>query len=169
MSNKRIDLTLYEGHTKGDPNDNPDSWRVVGDGFVMNGTSPQPRYIGYIRHSNFEPDIPATHEPLSTADANLVADGPLLLAELKRHYDAIDDLTWRHMQVLRERKDLRDSVLSMAKKADFQRNRIESLIDALRIIRDDLDEAIAQGHLPIKSADGIDVTKIRNFANDATQ
>ena len=90
MSN-RIDLTLYEGHTKGDPNDNPDSWRVVGDGFVMNGTSPQLRYIGYIRHSNFEPDIPATQEPLSRADANLIADGPLLLAELKRSYEELDE------------------------------------------------------------------------------
>ena len=36
-------------------------------------------------------------------------------------------------------------------------------------LRDDLDEAIAQGHLPIKSTDGIDATKIRNFANDASQ
>ena len=92
MSKKRIDLTLYEGHTKGDPNDNPDSWRVVGDGFVMNGTSPQPRYIGYIRHSNFEPDIPAKQEPLSLADANLIADGPLLVEELKRCYRIIDIL-----------------------------------------------------------------------------
>ena len=89
MSNERIDLTLYEGHTKGDPNDNPDSWRVVGDGFVTNGTSPQPRYIGYIRPSNFEPDI---IEPLSEADANLIADGPLLLAELKRMYELEDKL-----------------------------------------------------------------------------
>jgi hypothetical protein len=47
--------------------------------------------------------------------------------------------------------------------------REDELLDALRIIRDDLDEAIAQGHLPIKSTDGIDATKIRNFANDATQ
>ena len=97
MSN-RIDLTQYEGHTKGDPNDNPDSWRVVGDGvehnFVMNGTHPQPRYIGYIRHSNFEPDIPAKREPLSLADANLIADGPLLLAELKRLYAFEDELAY---------------------------------------------------------------------------
>ena len=92
MSNERIDLTLYEGHTKGDPRDNPDSWRVVGDGFVMNGTHPQPRYIGYIRHSNFEPHIPAKREPLSEADANLIADGPLLLAELKRCYEELDFL-----------------------------------------------------------------------------
>ena len=64
-------------------------------------------------------------------------------------------LTWRHAQVLKEREDLH--------------NIVSLQIDALQIIRDDLDEAIAQGHLPIKSADGIDATKIRNFANDATQ
>jgi len=131
---KRIDLTIYEGHTKGDPNDNPDSWRVVGDGFVMNGTSPQPRYIGYIRHSNFQPDILATLEPLSTADANLIADAPLLLAELKKMY---------------------------AREAE--------LLDALRIIRDDLDEAIDKGHVAAHATNGNDVTKIRNFANDASQ
>ena len=47
--------------------------------------------------------------------------------------------------------------------------REDELLDALRIIRIDLNEAIAQGHLPITSTHGIDVTKIRNFANDATQ
>ena len=97
---KRIDLSLYEGHTKGDKHD-PDSWRVVGDGFVMNGPSPQPRYIGYIRHSNFKPDIPATREPLSEADANLIADGPLLLAELKRMYERETELLTA-LQVIKE-------------------------------------------------------------------
>ena len=47
--------------------------------------------------------------------------------------------------------------------------REDELLGALRIVRDDLDEAIAQGHLPITSTDGIDATKIRNFANDASQ
>jgi len=78
-----------------------------------------------------------------------------LITELKRCYNVIDGLTWRHAQVLKEREDLH--------------NIVSLQIDALQIIRDDLDEAIAQGHLPIKSADGIDATKIRNFANDATQ
>ena len=113
--------------------------------------------------------IKTGRDNFSLEEAETIAKLPTLIAELKRCYDAIDGLTWRHMQVLRERKDLRDSGLSMAKKADFQGNRIESLIDALRIIRDDLNEAIAQGHLPITSTHGIDVTKIRNFANDATQ
>ena len=47
--------------------------------------------------------------------------------------------------------------------------REDELLEALRIIRDDLDEAIAQGNLPITSTNGIDATKIRNFANDASQ
>ena len=44
-----------------------------------------------------------------------------------------------------------------------------ALLDALRIIRDDLDEAIDTGHVAIHATNGVDVTKIRNLANDATQ
>jgi hypothetical protein len=39
----------------------------------------------------------------------------------------------------------------------------------LRIIRDDLNEGMAQGHLPIESTHGVSARKIRNFANDASQ
>ena len=45
--------------------------------------------------------------------------------------------------------------------------REDELLDALRIIRDDLDDAISQGNIAIEATNGIDVTKIRNFANDA--
>ena len=101
--------------------------------------------------------------PWTTADLKIILD------EVARCYKSIDDLKWKNMQLLRERKDLRDEGLRLARKIDSQDTRIKSLLDALRIMRDDLDEAIAQGHLPIKSADGIDATKIRNFANDASQ
>jgi len=47
--------------------------------------------------------------------------------------------------------------------------REDSLLDALRIIRDDLNEGMAQGHLPIESTHGVSARKIRNFANDASQ
>ena len=47
--------------------------------------------------------------------------------------------------------------------------REDALLDALRIIRDDLDEAIDTGHVAIHATNGVDVTKIRNLANDATQ
>jgi len=47
--------------------------------------------------------------------------------------------------------------------------REDKLLEALRIIRDDLNEGMAQGHLPIESTHGVSVRKIRNFANDASQ
>lgn len=47
--------------------------------------------------------------------------------------------------------------------------REDSLLYALRIIRDDLDEAIDKGHVAVHATNGNDVTKIRNFANDASQ
>ena len=47
---------------------------------------------------------------------------------------------------------------------------VKRLREALQIIKQDLDTAIAQGHIPIiqTATHGIDVTKIRNFANDAS-
>jgi len=45
--------------------------------------------------------------------------------------------------------------------------REDELLDALRIIKEDCETGIAQGNIPIKATNGIDLTKIRNFANDA--
>lgn len=45
---------------------------------------------------------------------------------------------------------------------------VERLREALQIITEDLDSAIAQGHIAIIATHGIDVTEIRNFANDAS-
>jgi len=47
-------------------------------------------------------------------------------------------------------------------------NEAKWLREALQIITKDLDSAIAQGHIPIRATDEIDVTKIRNFAHDAS-
>ncbi|WP_287009732.1 hypothetical protein [Alteromonas sp.] len=47
--------------------------------------------------------------------------------------------------------------------------REDTLLSALRIIRDDLNDGMAQGHLPIESTHGVSARKIRNFANDASQ
>jgi hypothetical protein len=156
MSNERIDLNQFEAITKG-------KWEVI-------DTPAGGIDIG-VRHSGGHSPVVTFTQGMGeqvrkierdVADMNAIAAVPELIAELK-------DLRWKHMQVLKQRKDLRDEGLRMAKKLDSDGNLIESLIDALRIIRDDLDEGIAQGHLPIKSTDGIDATKIRNFANDATQ
>ena len=74
-----INTDKYEGHTKGD---NEVGWRIVGDNFVMNGESPSFRYIAYVRH-----DDEMVIEPFSDADANLIADTPLLLAEVEQLYE----------------------------------------------------------------------------------
>lgn len=150
MSNERIDLNQFEAITKG-------KWEVInlpgggidiGVRYTNHGHTPIVNFTQRMGEqvSKIERDV---------ADMNAIAAVPELIAELK-------DLRWKHMQVLRERKDLRDEGLRMAKKLDSERNRIESLIDALRIIRDDLDEI---SHF----TNGVQVRKIRNFANDATQ
>jgi hypothetical protein len=47
--------------------------------------------------------------------------------------------------------------------------REDELLDALQVIKEDLETGIAQGNIPINATTGIDLTKIRNFANDASQ
>ncbi len=74
-----INTDKYKRHTKGD---NEVGWRIVGDNFVMNGESPSFRYIAYVRH-----DDEMVIEPFSDADANLIADTPLLLAEVEQLYE----------------------------------------------------------------------------------
>ena len=60
-----------------------------------------------------------------------------------------------------ELKILLDEINRMYKRED-------ELLDALRIINDDLNEGMAQGHLPIESTHGVSARKIRNFANRAS-
>jgi hypothetical protein len=49
------------------------------------------------------------------------SDLKVLLDEVTRCYKNIDDLKWKHMQVLRARKDLRDEALRLARKLDMLR------------------------------------------------
>ena len=80
--NKRIDLTQYKGHTKGD---NEVGWRI-NNNFVSNDKCPNDRYIAYVRYEGKELE----EFEFSDADANLIADAPLFVAELKRCYEEID-------------------------------------------------------------------------------
>ena len=96
----------------------------------------------------------------SLEEAVTIAKLPNLIAEVK-------DLRWKHMQLLRERKDLRDEGLRLARKIDSQEARIKSLLDAMRIVRDDLQEARAYGAYTLAQSEKLQ--KIRNFANDASQ
>jgi len=69
-----IDTDKYEGHTKGD---DEVGWRI-NNNFVSNGKCSNDRYIAYVQA--FEDKV----IEFSDADANLIADAPLLLAEVKR-------------------------------------------------------------------------------------
>jgi hypothetical protein len=61
-----------------------------------------------------------------------------------------------------ELKILLDEISRMYKRED-------ELLDALQVIKEDLETGIAQGNIPINATNGIDLTKIRNFANDASE
>jgi hypothetical protein len=126
---KRIDLTRYKGHTKGD---NEVGWRI-NNNFVSNDKCPNDRYIAYVKaFSVVDFDLEDKVIEFSDADANLIADAPLFVAELKKMYAREDEL-----------------------------------LDALRIIRDDLQEARAYGAYTLAQSEKLQ--KICNFANDASQ
>ena len=71
-----INIDKYEGHTKGD---NEVGWRI-NNNFVSNGKCPNDRFIAYVQPSEDGDKV----IEFSNADANLIADAPLLLAEVKR-------------------------------------------------------------------------------------
>jgi len=121
MSNKRIDLTQFEGMTEGpwekDLDDDGKRWidaYVEGEG---------DRNIARITNG-------------SRQDADAIAAVPDLIAELKRCY---------------ERED--------------------ALIEALKIIRDDLDDALETKGYDTLAHEKSERTlqRIRNFANDASE
>jgi len=108
MSNERIDLNQFEAITKG-------KWEVI-------DTSAGGIDIGVRHNGGHSPVITFTQGmgeqvrkiERDVADMNAIAAVPELIAELK-------DLRWKHMQVLRERKDLRDEALRLARKLDMLR------------------------------------------------
>jgi hypothetical protein len=84
-------------------------------------------------------------------------------------YDVVDQVGPEGYGVIEDDADAIAAVPELIPELKKMYKREDELLEALRIIRDDLDEAIAQGNLPITSTNGIDATKIRNFANDASQ
>ncbi len=81
-----IDTNKYEGHTKGD---NEVGWRIVGDNFVMNDKSPNNRYIAFVQVNN---DGEHTIVGFSDADAQLIADAPLILEAYKQLRKEIEEV-----------------------------------------------------------------------------
>ena len=104
------DIDKYEGHTKGD---DEVGWRI-NNNFVSNGKCPNDRYIAYVREG--------IAIPFSDADANLIADAPLILqaliderAEVKRLRSIADDLyayivsdAGISLKIIEEQMDWRD-------------------------------------------------------------
>jgi hypothetical protein len=82
-----IDTDKYEGHTKGD---NEVGWRIIGDNFITNDTSPNNRFIAYVQPNEDEDKV----FPFSDTDAQLIADAPLLLEEVKRLREIIGNREW---------------------------------------------------------------------------
>jgi hypothetical protein len=89
-----IDTDKYKRHTKGD---NEVGWRIVGDNFVMNDKSPT-RFIAYVQVNN---DGEHTIVGFSDADAQLIADAPLLLEEIKRLRKEIEEVRKNELLSLR--------------------------------------------------------------------
>lgn len=79
-----INIDKYEGHTKGD---NEVGWRI-NNNFVSNGKCPNNRFIAYVQPSGDGDEV----IEFSNADANLIADAPLLLVEVKRLCKQLDSL-----------------------------------------------------------------------------
>jgi len=89
-----INTDNYKRHTKGD---NEVGWRIVGDNFVMNDKSPT-RFIAYVQVNN---DGEHTIVGFSDADAQLIADAPLLLEEIKRLRKEIEEVRKNELLSLR--------------------------------------------------------------------
>lgn len=180
---QRIDLIQFEGKGIVPLMVLPNTYTIATDNnrIYENWNYPEDdenRYGWIVGHidSHYEVDDPEhgiVQSERQEAMAKLFAMAPDLLAELKRMYEREDFLMKaREIWLVEERRlekqvevSQKETLQSFVRTSDIEKG----LRKALRIIRDDLDEAIAQGHLPIKSTDGIDATKIRNFANDASQ
>ena len=153
MSNERIDLTQFEGKGISPLMVIPGTYTIVEDNnriYEDEGYNypedDENRYGWIVGHidSHYESDDPEygiVQSERQEAMAKLFAMAPDLIAELKRCYERIDN-------------------------AD---NREDELLDALRIIRDDLDETIDKDTFLSLSSRLNMIRKIRNFANDATQ
>ena len=84
-----IDTDKYEGHTQGPWKASHD---VVEYGHIVNNTGWRV-YVGEHEKRAEIQNYRFDHDELSEANARLIADAPLLLAEVKRLREAIEQLT----------------------------------------------------------------------------
>ena len=107
--NNRIDLTQFDGHTEGE-------WcRPSGRGSFNEHSIWTWGVIDILQKV-----IPRAGRPYedNIMDGKLAMSAPKLLAELKECYEREDEMTFRLMQVLKERKDLRDQLQNLLAEVD---------------------------------------------------
>ena len=100
-----IDTDRYKGHTKGD---DEVGWRI-NNNFVSNGKCPNNRYIAYVQIGVREDDGKIIE--FSDADANLIADAPLLVEEVKRlreYNEAL--LNWMMNHLDRDEDEIKEMI-----------------------------------------------------------
>ena len=164
---QRIDLTQFEGHAPGPWHYEmpPEMGMQIKTGnsyvaelsFLMSNMSPE---TDDVNPTGLDPDA---------VDARLILAVPDLLAELKRMYEREDFLMKaREIWLIEERRlekqveVYREKMLqSVGRTSDIEKD----LRKALRIIRDDLDDALEV----YPTINQEDIVKVRNFANDASQ
>jgi hypothetical protein len=127
MTDERIDLNQFEAITKG-------KWEVI-------DTPAGGIDIG-VRHSGGHSPVVTFTQGMGeqvrkierdVADMNAIAAVPRLIAELER-------LRWKHMQVLKQRKDLRDERLRLAEKLETYLARHDELVRKIKNFVNDTSE-----------------------------
>ena len=106
--NERIDLTQFDGHTEGE-------WGLPsGRGSFNEHSIWTWGVIDILQKCRY--GRPGYEDNIM--DGKLAMSAPKLLAELKRMYESEDEMTFRLMQVLKERKDLRDQLQNLLAEVD---------------------------------------------------
>ena len=154
---KRIDMSQFEGMMEG-------PWALKTYKHGRNGMERRP-----------EPDYNSTEVRKSLQAFSLITtfSGEDKVNVGYTHYSSIQfpssfyDSDWLKVSLATARALAAAPDLVAELKRMYARE--AELLEALRIIRDDLDEAIDKGHVAVHATNGNDVTKIRNFANDASQ
>ena len=128
MTDERIDLNQFEAITKG-------KWEVIklpGGGIDIGVLTMHGGHMPIVTFTQSMGEHVSKIER-DVADMNAIAAVPRLIAELK-------DLRWKHMQVLKQRKDLRDERLRLAEKLETYLARRDELVRKIKDFTNDTSE-----------------------------
>jgi hypothetical protein len=128
MTDERIDLNQFEAITKG-------KWEVIklpGGGIDIGVRTMHGGHMPIVTFTQSMGEHVSKIER-DVADMNAIAAVPRLIAELER-------LRWKHMQVLKQRKDLRDERLRLAEKLETYLARHDELVRKIKNFVNDTSE-----------------------------